>query len=254
MFLEWELFEWRKSLTVSCVDSLKVRCADMASRYLVIAAHPDDEVLGCGGTMCRMAAEGARVFCLILGEGVTSRDENRDGELRKKELDELRHTARKANALLGVEEVFFASLPDNRFDSVDLLDVIKVVERYVTDLRPEQIFTHFGQDLNKDHQITCQAVLTACRPLPGTSVKGIFSFPVLSSTEWNFARTFRPNYYVDIDSFLETKLEAMKAYSSELREWPHPRSLEAIGYEARLLGAHVGKNAVEAFQVLRWLG
>ena len=144
----------------------------MTGRYLVVAAHPDDEVLGCGGTMRRMAAEGAEVYCLILGEGVTSRDGCRDADLRAKELEELRSTARRANELLGVREVFFASLPDNRFDSVDLLDVVKIVERYVDELRPERVFTHGGGDLNNDHIVVSRAVMTACRPLPDSHTSG----------------------------------------------------------------------------------
>jgi len=223
----------------------------MSKRTLVVAAHPDDEVLGCGGTMARMASEGTDVFCLILGEGVTSRDDCRDASRRTKELEELRSTARRANELLGVRDVFFASLPDNRFDSVDLLDVVKIVEEHVAVLRPERVFTHSGGDLNNDHSVVSRAVLTACRPLPEASVKGVFFFPVLSSTEWNFESAFRPNYYVDIVKFLEAKLEAMRIYSSELREWPHPRSLRAMEYEARLWGAYVGKQAAEAFRIVR---
>ena len=223
----------------------------MSNRSLVIAAHPDDEVLGCGGTMRRMASEGAEVYCLILGEGVTSRDDNRDASHRVKELEELRAAARRANELLGVRELFFESLPDNRFDSIDLLDVVKIVEHYVTKLRPERVFTHGDGDLNNDHTVTSRAVLTACRPLQGSSVKGVFFFSVLSSTEWNYPNVFRPNYFVDIDGFLDAKLGAMEAYSSELREWPHPRSLQAIEHEARLCCAHIGRNAAEAFQLAR---
>lgn len=225
----------------------------MIERCLVIAAHPDDEVLGCGGTMRRMASEGSEVYCLILGEGITSRDGSRNATRRSSDLEELREAARRVNALLGVKEVFFAPLPDNRFDSVDLLDVVKIVEYHVAELRPERVFTHSGADLNNDHRITSQAVLTACRPLPEAPVKGVFFFSVLSSTEWNFENAFRPNFYVDIDDFLETKLEAMRIYSSELRQWPHPRSLEAIEHEARLNGAHVGRKAAEAFRIARLL-
>lgn len=223
----------------------------MKKRHLIITAHPDDEVLGCGGTMARFASEGDDVFCLILGEGVTSRDESRNVGLRKNEMEELQDTARRANALLGVKDSFFGTFPDNRFDSVDLLDIIKVVEKHVEMIQPQWVFTHHGNDLNIDHQLTFQAVQTACRPLPGTSVKGLFSFPILSSTEWNFDSEFRPNYYVDIDKFLDTKLDAMRIYESELRDWPHPRSLRAIENNVRLHGAHVGKSAVEAFRIVR---
>ncbi|MDO9528445.1 MAG: PIG-L deacetylase family protein [Syntrophales bacterium] len=223
----------------------------LIQRCLVIAAHPDDEVLGCGGTMNRFVSEGVDVCCLILGEGVTSRDEQRNVELRRNEIDVLKETARQANKLLGVNEVFFGSLPDNRFDCMDLLDIIKVVEKYVDMLQPEWVFTHNCDDLNNDHRKTFQAVQTACRPVPGHSVTGFFSFPVPSSTEWNFEKVFCPNLFVDISSSLEKKMQAAEIYSTEMREWPHPRSLKAIEDHARQFGVCVGKSAVEPFKIIR---
>jgi LmbE family N-acetylglucosaminyl deacetylase len=220
-------------------------------KILVVAAHPDDEVLGCGGTMSRLSSESSEVFVLILGEGVTSRDCCRDAASREKDLRELHQAAQRANSLLGVKEVFFETLPDNRFDSLDLLDVVKVVEGYVAELEPEWVFTHSGDDLNKDHRITFQSVLTATRPLPGHFLRGVFSFPILSSTEWNFEKAFNPNFFVDIENSLDVKTRAMSCYPSELREWPHPRSLQTIEHHARLFGSFVGKGAAEPFRIVR---
>lgn len=223
----------------------------MNKTLLVVAAHPDDEVLGCGGTMSRFASEGDKVFCLILGEGITSRDETRDVGARKTELEKLKNKAKQANEILGVKEIFFESFPDNRFDSVDLLDLVKSVERHVEEIRPQWVFTHYCNDLNIDHRLTFQAAQTACRPLPGSSVEALFSYPVLSSTEWNFESSFRPNFFVNIEHHLDKKIEAMKIYDSELKEWPHPRSIKNIRNVSFSQGASMGSEAMESF-VLIW--
>ncbi len=221
-------------------------------RVLVVAAHPDDEVLGCGGTMARLAREGYEVFTLILGEGVRSRyDQDVDDTNIEESLKNLKKQALEANRILGVKEVFFSDFPDNRFDSVDLLDIVKVVERFKKEVKPQIIFTHSKADLNIDHRITYKAVVTATRPMPGASVKAVCSFEVLSSTEWNYPQEFSPNLYFDISDTIGLKLEAMEAYSSELREFPHPRSLEGIKVKATQRGMEVGLKYAEAFEVVR---
>mgnify|MGYP003589467431 CR=1 FL=1 len=225
----------------------------MIKTCLVVAAHPDDEVLGCGGTIARFSSEGVSLFTLILGEGVTSRDSIRSQEQRKRELKDLHEAAREANHLLGAQDVFFENLPDNRFDSLDLLDITKIVERYVEKIQPEWVFTHNESDINNDHSIVLKAVETACRPLPGHPVKGLFSFPILSSTEWNFKNNFCPNFFIDIESFIHKKINAMKIYSSELKLWPHPRSIKTITINSQLYGSYTGKNNVEAFRIIRMM-
>ncbi|MFC1585751.1 PIG-L deacetylase family protein [Fibrobacterota bacterium] len=222
---------------------------------LVIAAHPDDEVLGCGGTMAKYAKEGHDVYTLILGEGVTSRDEKRDKNKRKKELRELEKNAASANKALGVKDLILHNFPDNRFDTIAMLDIIKVIERVKSDIGPDMVFTHHHGDLNIDHQLTQKAVLTAFRPNSREKVIGIFAFEIPSSTEWSgpFAKSwFMPNYFVDISRTLGNKTSAMKKYKSEVRDYPHPRSLEAIQINAKAWGIKAGGiAAVEAFSVIR---
>lgn len=222
-------------------------------RALVVAAHPDDEILGCGATVAKLIRSGWRVVALIMAEGVTSRDQKRDKKLREAELSSLRASAGKAAAALGLEKLEFCDFPDNRMDSVPLLDVVKEVESAVERWRPSRIFTHFSGDLNVDHQIVNQAVLTACRPLKGGYVKEIFCFETVSSTEWSSpSRSFQPNWFELVQSDdLGKKLDALKHYSSEMREWPHPRSLEGIEILAKWRGMSCGGELAEAFYLER---
>lgn len=220
---------------------------------LVIAAHPDDEVLGCGGTIARLAKDGHEVYIAILGEGITSRYNKRE-EVEKKFIEKLHAQSHEVGRYLSVKEVFLFSLPDNRFDTVPLLDIVKVVENLVDKLQPDIIYTHHGGDLNIDHQIVHRAVLTAARPVKNCRVKEIYAFEVPSSTEWAFHQfepVFRPNVFVDITETLEIKLQAMRLYESEIRPFPHPRSLEALRAIACRWGSMVGLEAAEAFQLVR---
>ncbi|KAI9135237.1 PIG-L deacetylase family protein [Acaryochloris sp. CCMEE 5410] len=217
---------------------------------LVIAAHPDDEILGCAGTIAKHIKAGDQVNTLILSEGVTSRAVIRDREKAQDELSVLAHAAHKAGEILGVTSTKLEGFPDNRMDSCDLLDVVKSIETSIHTFLPEIIYTHHGGDLNIDHRVIHEAVMTACRPLPGQSVKSILFFEIPSSTEWQLpfsAPTFTPNWYVNISDTLHLKLEALMAYESEMREWPHPRSLKAVEYLSRWRGTNVGVEAAEAF-------
>lgn len=220
-------------------------------KILIIAAHPDDEVLGCFGTVARLIQEGYEAYTLILGEGKTSRDEKRVIKDREVDIKILNNEIQKANDIIGIKEIFIESFPDNRFDSVDLLDIIKVISKIKNKIKPDIIFTHFENDLNIDHQITYQAVLTATRPVNGETVKEIYSFEVLSSTEWNYPLSFIPDTFFDISETMDLKLNAMKEYSSELCEYPHPRSLKGIKLNANYQGMRVGKQYVEAFKSIR---
>lgn len=223
----------------------------MSKKILIVASHPDDEVLGCFGTVAKLIKEGYEAYTLILGEGVTSRDIKRDRDARESEISSLREQIIKANETVGIKDIFIENFPDNRFDSVDLLDFIKKVSEIKERVKPDIIFTHYERDLNIDHQLTLQAVLTATRPMVNESVKEIYSFEILSSTEWNYPLTFSPDIYFDISETLNLKIKAMSEYKSELREYPHPRSLEAIELNAKYWGFRVGKEAVESFKTIR---
>ncbi|OOX96186.1 GlcNAc-PI de-N-acetylase [Campylobacter coli] len=219
-------------------------------KILIVAAHPDDEVLGCFGTVSKLIKEGNEAYTLILGEGKTSRVSDRN-EIKNEEFKNLENEALKANQSIGIKELFREKFPDNRFDSVPLLDIVKSVERVKNKLKPDIIFTHFYNDLNIDHQITYKAVLTATRPMPNESVKEIYSFEILSSTEWNFPTLFSPDVFIDISQTLEHKIDAMKFYNSELCNFPHPRSIEGIELIAKIQGLKVGLKNAEAFKLVR---
>ncbi len=221
-------------------------------KILCLAAHPDDEVLGCGATLAKHSKNGDQVQVVIAAEGLTSRDSSTQAA----ELEKLKNKAVSANTLLGVEKVHFLTLPDNRMDSVDLLDVVKSVEEIVYQFKPDVIYTHFHGDLNVDHQILNRAVLTCCRPQPQFSVKEIYAFEVLSATHWNpgdVDNQFVPNYFVNTEDFMAKKIEALKIYESEMRAFPHARSIEAIQSLAQWRGSLVGYKAAEAFEILRLL-
>ena len=223
----------------------------MNKKILIVVAHPDDEVLGCFGTVARLIQEGYEAYTLILGEGKTSRDEKRVTSNKINELEILNEEIKCANNIIGIKKVFVESFPDNRFDSVDLLDIVKVITKIKDIVKPDIIFTHFENDLNIDHQITYQAVITATRPMENESVKEIYSFEVLSSTEWNYPLSFSPNTYFDITNTIDLKIQAMEEYNSELCQYPHPRSLEGIELHSKHLGMQVGKKYIEAFKLIR---
>ena len=223
----------------------------MADRILIVASHPDDEVLGCGGTIARLVNEGGVAYSLILGEGVTSRDEKRNARKREAEIKELKKQACQAGKVIGTKEVFTYDFPDNRFDTVSFLDIVKTIERIKKRIKPNKIFTHYEKDLNIDHQITLKAVITAARPLPKETVKEVLSFEVLSSTEWNNQQTFTPDVFFDVTKTLENKLAAINQYKSELKKFPHPRSIKGIRINAENWGMKAGVKFAEVFKTVR---
>ncbi len=221
---------------------------------LIVAAHPDDEILGVGATAARHAAQGDMVYAVILGEGQTSRGEHRE-DIGREVVEELHKNTLESAKAVGIREVFFANFPDNRFDSVDLLDIVKVVEQKIRELKPQIIYTHYSGDLNVDHQYTARAVLTATRPIGDYCVEEIYAFETLSSSEWNFDYSaqpaFCPNVFVDITDDYEKKVRAMNCYVSELCEFPHPRSLKGMDVLSKTRGMAAGMERAEAFMLVR---
>ena len=226
----------------------------MNKNILVVAAHPDDEVLGCGGTIAKHASKGDHVQILIVAEGATSRQIQRDRDAVKDDLEKLEEASKSAAKILGAKGVKILDFPDNRLDSLDRLDLTKAVEEEIKEYQPETIYVHHAGDVNIDHRRLHETVVTACRPIPGQRVRRILSFEVASSTEWQTtgsAPSFQPNWFVDISDQWKQKEKALLQYINEMRPWPHARSLRAVEHLARWRGAQVGAEAAEAFCLLR---
>lgn len=216
------------------------------NRILIIASHPDDEILGAGATVARMVKEGAEARTLILGEGPTAR-----GILTESDLEKVWNVAKNANDKIGIGVVYLVGFVDNRLDTLPLLEITQRVENHIERFKPNIIFTHYQHDLNIDHRITYQAVITATRPMPGQLVREIYSFEIPSSTEWAFPLSFSPDVFWDIDSTLDQKIAALDCYGEELRPYPHPRSIDGIEYLAGYRGMQCGCEYAEAFKTVR---
>ena len=220
----------------------------MSKIVLVVAAHTDDEALGCGGTIAKHVAHGDSVYAVFLADGVTSRPTASEEELAERDL-----AAKQAHKVLGIKQSFMLGFPDNRMDTLPLLDIVLKLEQVVNDVQPQIVYTHHNGDLNVDHRVTHQAALTACRPLPGSPVREIYTFEVLSATGWNNSTVnpFIPSVFIDISAHLQTKMNALAAYDLEMRAPPHSRSLENAKRLAELRGNSVGVVAAEAMMVIR---
>jgi len=220
----------------------------MSKTVLVVAAHTDDEALGCGGTIARHAAEGDVVHTVFLADGVSSR---LDGEYDAQ--TERQQAAERAQHILGVSESNYLDLPDNRLDTLALLDIVQPLETHIERIQPEIVYAHHFGDLNVDHRKAHEAVMTACRPLPGSSVREIMTFQVMSSSEWRSPgqAPFVPNLYVDISNHFDQKRQALEAYALEMRPPPHSRNIEHLLHLAKHHGHSVGVPLAEAFMVMR---
>ncbi len=225
-------------------------------KIMIVVAHPDDEVLGLGGTMNNLILnKNVTTRVVILGEGITSRSNKRDPDQWDKELKKHKANILAAQKCIGYHQLSVYEFPDNRFDSVDLLDIIKIIEKEKLDFQPDIIFTHHGGDVNIDHQRTFDAVVTACRPLRHENVKTIITFETASGTEWRAnsdPKHFLPNLFYSFDeNNLESKIKSMEKYEFEKRTYPHPRSPEALKIQAQRWGVVVGAEYVEAFCIIR---
>ncbi|MDC0233078.1 PIG-L family deacetylase [Pelagibacteraceae bacterium] len=218
---------------------------------LIIAAHPDDEVLGCGGTIAKYSSK-KNIYLCILSDGESSRDISNKKNLAKK-IENRKKMALKSSAILGIKKVFFGDFPDNKFDSVDLLSIVKFIEKIIIKVKPSTVFTHYENDLNIDHCLTFKASITACRPQYKNNIN-IFSYFVPSSTDWNLkSDIFNPNWFEEISKFSSTKKKALNCYSSELRKSPHPRSLKYIESLDLINGEKIGVKKAEAYLLLRYV-
>ena len=211
---------------------------------LAIFAHPDDEVLACGGTLVKRFNNGDKVKIIILSNGCGSRNNSSKEEIKKRI-----KSCKQASKILGTHSVCIGDFPDNKFDSIALLDIIKYLEKEIKNFSPDEIFTHFCHDLNIDHRVTFQAVKTIFRPISKKKKFVIFECEVPSSTDWimNPNQIFKPNHYEDIKQFYKKKEKALKCYSQEMRESPHSRSFERVNTLAKFRGMHSGFEMSEAF-------
>ena len=223
---------------------------------MIVVAHPDDELLGIGATFHKLIHEfNVTTHVLILGEGITSRSEQRDVLAWEKELKIHRENILEAHAAIGYHSSSIYEFPDNRFDTIALLDIIKVIEKEKEKFQPEIIFTHHGGDLNIDHQRTFEAIITSCRPMKDDIVKKIITFETPSGTEWRSPsdpRHFLPNLFIGVsEKDVDAKTKGMESYEFERRIYPHPRSPEALKIQAQRWGIVVGVNFAEAFCLIR---
>jgi LmbE family N-acetylglucosaminyl deacetylase len=214
----------------------------MNKNVLVIAAHPDDEILGSGGTIKKLMDHGYKVITVIAAKG------------RKEEEQRIKPLMLQANRHLGVDEVLFLEYPNLLLETIPLHKITKAIEALLDKYKPSIIFTHHYGDTNKDHQILFQAVITAARPLPGKQPIEILCFETVSSSEWSQHtndKEFKPNYFVDITDTIDDKIKSLHYYDVEMRPFPHPRSYDGVKYLARVRGMTVGCEYAEAFEIIR---
>ena len=222
-------------------------------KILIVAAHPDDEVLGCGGTLIKMRKAGYKIQCIFISDGESSRN-IKDKRKLLKFIEEREKQAIQVSKILKFDKPKFFRLPDNKLDTVPLIKIIRIIENEIKILKPSIIFTHSQADLNVDHSLLCKSVLTATRPFSKTFVKKIISFEVASNSELYFSNNkkfFKPNFFSDINKEIKLKLKALKIYKNEIRKAPHSRSLKGLENLAKYRGSQSGTKFSEAFEILR---
>lgn len=221
-------------------------------RILVIAAHPDDEVYGMGGTMAKLSSQGHEVHVLIVTDGCTAQYANRPD--LPEIIEKKRREALKANDILGVKQVHFGTFPDMRLDTVPHVEINCLIEETVNAVEPDVVYTHFYGDVNLDHQMVYRSTLVAVRPVPGQCVRELYCYRVPSSTEWSPQvghTAFLPNIMEEIEDYTEAKERALLAYQTEARPYPHPRSAQYVRETDRARGLEWGLGPAEAFWQIR---
>lgn len=216
-------------------------------KVLVIAPHPDDEVLGCGGTIARHVSAGDKVYLCVITRAYTP-------EWPEDEIKRRREEVLRVNKILGITRTHFLDFPTVKLDTVPHKDLDEAITRVVNEVQPEVVYIPHREAVNIDHRLVFDAALVAVRPIPGSPIRKVLSYETLSETEWVapfMKNAFSPNLYIDISETLEVKLKAMSEYKLELKEFPHPRSLEAISALARIRGSNIGVIAAEAFMLIR---
>lgn len=222
-------------------------------RILVVAAHPDDEVLGCGGTIVKAVNSGAKVAIMFLGEGISARfpvGEYHSEEFKQESKIRF-NSAVKALKILGVKDYWFGGRLCCQFDSEKMITLVKDIEQKIQKFKPTTILTHDRAEVNIDHRVTYEAVESACRPTMPNSPKEILSFEIICSGSWTFESSFKPNVFVDISDVWEKKMEAWQCYEGERRPFPFPRSDEGIRSLAEYRGLSAGLQKAEGFKLLR---
>jgi LmbE family N-acetylglucosaminyl deacetylase len=216
---------------------------------LNVSAHPDDDLLGQGGTLARHVRAGDHVVSLIACEGASVRYD-------QEAMAAIEAAGRSANEILGVQDLRFLRLPEQALETRPLIDICREIEQVISETQPEVVYTHSAADVNSDHRILLEAVLVATRPFAAPSVREVWLFETASSTEWGgppLFGTFQPHLFVDIGETLDLKVQALECYTREIRDWPHPRSPEGLRARARHWGSQAGFEAAEPFQAVRLL-
>ena len=234
-------------------------------KVLVIVAHPDDEVLGMGGTLRKLSVKNHDIKVVFLATGIAARRSDKFRNETKYEINKtlikkmeeqikkLRLDAKRALKILGIKNIEFFDFPDNEMDMVSNLEITKTIENIIKKFKPDVIYTHTKNDINVDHRAIFNATITATRPSTRVNVKKVICFEVPSSSEWNFGDTFSPNIFVDIKRELSYKKKAIQVYKTELKEFPHPRSVNSLDIIAKRWGTVSGFEASEAFELIREL-
>jgi LmbE family N-acetylglucosaminyl deacetylase len=222
------------------------------NRVLVIAAHPDDEVLGCGATISKYSRQGFQFMVLFIAEGSSCRYSDPGCSQSAAAIAARSRQAVNALSLLGVKDYQFNDLPCGRLDQVPIIEINKVIEQAIRKFNPDTVLTHSAFDANNDHRIVFRATIMATRPGTHNRVARLLSYEVLSSSEWAFSEAFSPNIFEQIEEQdLNNKWQALAAYETEVKDFPFPRSDQGLRAQAMSRGMQAGVPLAEAFYLIR---